>query len=120
MASGDDTVWDYGLTDAYYVYDGPIPLEVPHTPTLPDPRIKTIVTLDGANQRLPFVRVAAHVGESPRRSPVSVKLLLSLRQSRRSLCKLTVKSPVGIRKAENRHAWLVHSGFNMADHPRIP
>ncbi len=58
MASGDDTVWDYGLTDAYYVYDGPIPLDVPHTPTLPDPRIKMIVTLDGANQELRFEELA--------------------------------------------------------------
>jgi len=58
LASGDDTVWDYGLTDAYSVYDGPIPDNVPHSPTLPDPRIRAIVTLDGANQELRFDELA--------------------------------------------------------------
>ena len=58
LAGGDDTVWDYGLTDAYSVYDGPIPKDVPHTPSLPDPRIKSIVTLDGANQELRFEELA--------------------------------------------------------------
>jgi len=58
LAGGDDTVWDYGLTDAYSVYDGPIPEDVPHTPSPPDPRIKAIVTLDGANQELRFEELA--------------------------------------------------------------
>ncbi len=58
LASGDDTVWDYGLTDAYAVYDGPIPDNVPHSPTPPDPRIKVVVTLDGANQELTFEELA--------------------------------------------------------------
>ena len=58
LVAGDDTVWDYGLTDAYSVYDGPIPEDVPHTPTLPDPRIKAIVTLDGSNQELRFQELA--------------------------------------------------------------
>lgn len=58
LAAGDDTVWDYGLTDSASVYDGPIPPSVPHTPTLPDPRIKMIVTFDGANQELKFEELA--------------------------------------------------------------
>ena len=58
LAGGDDTVWDYGLTDAYAVYDGPIPESVPHTPSLPDPRFKVIVTFDGANQELRFEELA--------------------------------------------------------------
>jgi predicted dienelactone hydrolase len=58
LAGGDDTVWDYGLTDAYSEYDGPIPEDVPHTASLPDPRIKAIVTLDGANQELRFEELA--------------------------------------------------------------
>lgn len=58
LAGGDDTVWDYGLTDPYSFMDPPIPDDVPHTSTLPDPRVKVIVLLDGANQELRFEELA--------------------------------------------------------------
>ena len=38
--------------------DGPIPENVPHSPSLPDPRIKAIIILDGANQDLKFQELA--------------------------------------------------------------
>ncbi len=50
IAAGDETVWDYGWIEQ----DGPIPEDVPHSASLPDPRFKTIVTLDGSNQCLLF------------------------------------------------------------------
>jgi predicted dienelactone hydrolase len=52
LAGGDETVWDYGLADPYVSWDPPIPEDVPTGPTLPDPRIKALVLLDGANQML--------------------------------------------------------------------
>ena len=58
LAGGDDTVWDYALTDPYSFMDPPIPEDVPHSSTLPDPRIKVIVGLDGANQELRFEELA--------------------------------------------------------------
>jgi predicted dienelactone hydrolase len=54
LAGGDDTVWDYGLTDPYAWIDGSIPEDVPRGSTLPDPRFKVIVALDSANQELRF------------------------------------------------------------------
>jgi hypothetical protein len=58
LAGGDDTVWDYAETDGNYIYDGPIPDNVPHSPSLPDSRIKAIIILDGANQDLKFEELA--------------------------------------------------------------
>ena len=58
LAGGDDTVWDIGETDPNAIYYGPIPESVPHTPSLPDPRIKAIVTLDGNNALLKFQELA--------------------------------------------------------------
>jgi len=58
LAGGDDTVWDYAETDGNYIDDGPIPENVPLSPSLPDPRIKAIIILDGANQDLKFEEMA--------------------------------------------------------------
>ena len=58
LASGDDTVWDYGLTDPYSFVDPPIPEDVPRDSTLPDPRFRVLVGLDAANQELRFEELA--------------------------------------------------------------
>lgn len=58
LASGDDTVWDYGLTDPYSFVDPPIPEDVPRDSTPPDPRFKVLVGLDAANQELRFEELA--------------------------------------------------------------
>jgi predicted dienelactone hydrolase len=52
LAGGDDTTWDYAVTDPESSMDPPIPEDVPHTPSLPDPRVKALVLLDAANQEL--------------------------------------------------------------------
>jgi predicted dienelactone hydrolase len=57
LAAGDDSVCDVFQGDDWVEWFGPPPPET-CTPSLPDPRIKAIVPLDGSNQCLWFTELA--------------------------------------------------------------